>query len=152
MLLSQQIGNRAVQRALARGILPEQALMRQEKAVTEDTKAKEEPKILSGAAWYDEFPTSTEVSDLDSSFSGKVQKFITALEQAGASVTINATKRPAERAYLMHWAWMIAKKGFDPRKVPAMKGVNINWWHGDLATSKHAAQEMVDKYQINKLE
>ena len=31
------------------------------------------------------------------------------------------------------------------------EGVNINWWHGDAAKSKQAAQEMVDGYGINNL-
>jgi hypothetical protein len=147
-ILQQHLGNRALQRALAQGLLSKQAVMRQRTAGAE---AVEETKTLSGASWVEEFPTSTEVSDLDSSFSGKVQKSITALESAGAAVEITATKRPAERAYLMHWAWMIAKKGYNPRRVPALEGVEINWWHGDLGTSRNAAQEMVDRYGINKL-
>jgi len=154
--LQQAIGNRAVQqviaqRALERGELGSHALMRE---LAEEAAAKPkavEEKTLSGASWYDEFPTSTSVGDLDGTFSGKVQKFIAAVEKAGAKVEITATKRPAERAYLMHWAWLIAKKGYNPRKVPSMKGVNINWWHGDKAASKDAAQEMCDKYAINKL-
>jgi hypothetical protein len=157
--LQQTIGNRAVQRALAQPAgklegLSRQALMRQKAAAPAEKakeKEKEETGTPSGAGWVKEFPTSKEVSDLDSSFAGKVQNFIAALQAAGATVTINATKRPLERAFLMHWAWMIAKKGYDPRKVPAMKGVEINWWHGDLKSSKDAAQEMVDGYGINKL-
>lgn len=158
-VLQHQVGNRAIQRALAQnteelGTVSDITLMRQktkdpEQAVKET--GKDESKTPSGASWVQEFPTSTEVSDLDSSFSGKVQKFIAALEEAGATVTITATKRPPERAYLMHWAWMIVKKGHNPRKIPAMKGVEINWWHGDQKTSKDAAKEMVDGYGINKL-
>jgi hypothetical protein len=155
-ILQHQIGNRAVERALAQqaeglGGPSRQALMRQKAAEKAKETKKEEGGTPSGAGWVKEFPTSKEVSDLDSSFAGKVQNFVAALQAAGATVTINATKRPPERAYLMHWAWMIAKKGYDPRKVPAMKGVEINWWHGDLKTSKDAAQEMVDGYGINKL-
>lgn len=149
-VLQHQIGNRAVLRAIEQGILPTPAIMRQEKETTELPEGEEE-KVCSGAFWVDEFPYSTEVSDLDSSFSDKVTNFITALEEAGADVTVTSTLRPPERAYLMHWAWMIAKKGSDPRKVPAMKGVDIEWWHGDKETSRAAAQEMVDGYEINKL-
>jgi hypothetical protein len=158
-VLQHQIGNRAVQRALAQqasepGNVSDKTLMRKKTAnpaQAANEAGKEEVKTPSGASWVQEFPTSTDVSDLDSSFSGKVQKFVSALEEAGAAVTITATKRPLERAYLMHWAWMIVKKGYDPRKIPAMKGVDINWWHGDQKTSKDAAQEMVDSYGINKL-
>ncbi len=70
----------------------------------------------------------------------------------GAQVTISATKRPEERAYLMHWSWMIAKGHYDASKVSAKAGVNINWWHGDQAKSEAAAQEMVDGYGINNLQ
>ncbi len=160
MTLHHQVGNRAIQQihnsanppavmqqALTQGALGAQTLMRQK---TEEPKP-EDPTTLSGAHWHDEFPTSTELSDLDGTFAGRVQKFIAALEKAGATVEITATKRPAERAFLMHWAWMIAKKGFDPKSVPAMKGVDIHWWHGDQAKSKDAAQAMCDKYQLNKL-
>ncbi|MBI4790791.1 MAG: peptidoglycan-binding domain-containing protein [Chloroflexi bacterium] len=108
-------------------------------------------KKLSGAGWVSEFPTSNTVSDLDSTFGGNVQTFIDALKVAGATVKINATKRPAERAYLMHWAWKIAKTNHDASKVPAKAGVNINWWHGNQTDSKKAAQEMVDKYEIDNL-
>lgn len=152
MSLHHQIGNRAVQQIIARKVLEKgdfspQTLMRQK---AEETEA-EDDSTLSGAHWHSEFPTSTELSDLDGTFAGRVQKFIAALEKAGANVEITATKRPAERAFLMHWAWMIAKKGYDPRKVPTMKGIHINWWHGDQAKSKDAAQDMCDKYELNKL-
>jgi hypothetical protein len=51
----------------------------------------------------------------------------------------------------MHWSWMIVKKGYDPRKVPKKQGVDIVWWHGDQATSRQKAQEMVNGFGINKL-
>lgn len=118
-----------------------------------DAAATKPPaKTLSGASWHDQFPTSTSIDDLESGFAAKVKLFIAALTAAGATTTINATKRPAERAYLMHWAWKIAKDGYDASKVPAKEGVNIEWWHGDAAKSKAAAQEMCDKYEINNLQ
>ncbi len=150
LAIQKSIGNQAVQRLL----LQRQALLRQEDETEGNNAAAvkaEEEKTLSGPDWVEQFPTGIEISDLDGSFSGKVQKFVDALKSAGAEVTINATRRPVERAYLMHWAWMIVKRGSDPRKIPAMKGVGINWWHGNLAESRQAAQGMVDKYKIDKL-
>ena len=111
----------------------------------------QETSTLSGANWVSQFPTSTSISDLDPTFSANVTKFMTALQAAGATISISATKRPAERAYLMHWAWRIVKENYDASTVPGKDGVNINWWHGDQAKSKQAAQEMVDGYGINNL-
>ena len=108
----------------------------------------------SGASWTTQFPTSTSTTDLDPSFRPNAENFISALTAAGASVDISTTERPKERAYLMHYAWKIAKEGMDPSAVPAMAGVNIDWVHKkadgtpDLAKSKAAAQAMVDAYQI----
>jgi len=97
-----------------------------------------------GKSWVSKFPTSTSVSDLSSGFKGKVSKFIAALTKAGAKVQISATFRPPERAYLMHWSYMIAKKNADPAKVPAMKGVDIDW----AAGGKKGAAEMAAAYGI----
>jgi hypothetical protein len=69
-----------------------------------------------------------------------------ALADAGANVTIAATFRPPERAYLMHFAWEIAHGNISPRDVPAMAGVAIEWVHSNAAASRAAAQEMVDGY------
>lgn len=108
----------------------------------------------SGAAWVKQFPTSRSVSDLKGSFADSATKFLAALAKAGADVSISATFRPPERAYLMHWSYLIAKKGQDPAKVPSMAGVAIDWEHKDgsgkpdLAAAKKAAQEMVDAYDI----
>jgi hypothetical protein len=106
-----------------------------------------------GKDWLGKFPTSTSVSDLKGGFQASVKNFIAALTKAGAKVTISATYRPPERAYLMHWSYKIAK-GQDPSKVPAMSGVDIDWvvkdksGKPDVAASKKAAQEMVNGYGI----
>jgi hypothetical protein len=76
------------------------------------------------------------------------------LQNAGATVKINATYRPPERAYLMHYAYRIAREGLDPRQVPARNGVDIDWVHRDsagkfdLAASRNAAEDMVNAYDI----
>lgn len=112
------------------------------------------PKTLSGASWVAKFPTSTSTADLVDPFKSNVSSFIAALQKAGATVSIGATLRPKQRAYLMHWSFRIAKQGYDPTKVPGMTGVDIEWVHRtpaghvDLKASRSAASEMVAGYGI----
>lgn len=80
-----------------------------------------------------------------------MQRFIDAMQTAGAKVSITSTYRPPQRAYLMHWSWKIVKENYNAQKVPSMAGVNIHWWHDDQDRSKKAAQEMVNSYSINHL-
>jgi len=107
----------------------------------------------SGKEWVSKFPTSTSLGDLKGTFASSANKFIDALKAAGAKVDISATLRPAQRAYLMHWSYLIAH-GTDPSKVPAMSGVDIEWVYKDkagkpdTAASKKAAKEMADAYDI----
>jgi hypothetical protein len=62
---------------------------------------------------------------------------------------VNATFRPPERAYLMHWCCMIAASGQDPAAVPPLAGVDIDWAHGgDRGEAKAAAQAMMKGYGI----
>ncbi|RKI71970.1 peptidoglycan-binding domain-containing protein [Corallococcus sp. AB049A] len=111
-------------------------------------------KESSGAQWVGRFPTSTDVSELTPAFSGAVSGFIGALGEAGAAVNVNATYRPVERAYLMHYAWRIARTGLDPSTVPAHPGVEICWVHRDAegnidrAAAQAAAEAMVAGYDI----
>ena len=61
---------------------------------------------------------------------------------------------PPERAYLMHYAWRIARENLSPDKVPDMPGVDIQWSHtrpdGDMDTlkSRTAAEQMVQAFDI----
>jgi hypothetical protein len=111
-------------------------------------------KESSGAQWVARFPSSTNVNDLTPAFSGAVSRFIGAMQSAGANVGVNATYRPVERAYLMHYAWGIARGGLDPSTVPSREGVEICWVHRnakgvvDLAASQAAAEAMVGGYGI----
>ena len=118
------------------------------------------PRNLSGKKWVAKFPTSKDISDLESTFQANVNGFINAIKEknedgtpinSGVNVDILATYRPPERAFLMHWSWCIVKEHYDANKVPKMDGVDICWWHGDQTKSEEAAQEMVDGYTINKL-
>jgi peptidoglycan hydrolase-like protein with peptidoglycan-binding domain len=107
---------------------------------------------LSGAHWVDQFPGSKSIDSLVEPFRSSVARFVAALQKAGAPPKINATYRPPERAYLMHYAWSIANEGLSPAAVPLYPGVDIQWVHTDrngkvdLAASRAAAEEMVRKY------
>jgi len=79
-------------------------------------------------------------------------------------VQINATFRPAQRAYMMHYSWLITRNQIDPVHVPAYQPignqqtpVDIQWVHRDrsgrpdIAASMRAALEMVNGFQIANL-
>jgi hypothetical protein len=108
----------------------------------------------SGTAWVSRFPTSRSTTDLTPAFAGAVDSFIQAIQAAGGSVTISATYRPAERAYLMHYAWCIAREGLSPTGIPTMAGVDIDWAHldadgkSDNAAALQGAKDMVAGYAI----
>jgi len=110
------------------------------------------PPLLSGAAWWKanqaKYPNSAAVADLVQPFRGKVSAFLQAMRDAGASVTVAATRRNAVRAHLMHYSWCVAKGSVAPKDVPALPGLRIQWDHGELAASRTGAQEMVDLFQI----
>lgn len=112
------------------------------------------PKTLSGQLWVIKFPNSTSLDDLVDPFKSNVKKFVAALTTAGAAVSINATRRPKERAFLMHWSFRVSQESYDPEKVPEMVGVDIDWVHKDakgkksVDASKLGAGQMVDGYDI----
>jgi peptidoglycan hydrolase-like protein with peptidoglycan-binding domain len=109
---------------------------------------------LSGVYWVSQFPTSRSIDSLVTPFRNNVVRFVDALQKAGASVSIAATRRPPERAYLMHYAWRIVNEGLSPEAVPPYPGVDIQWAHTDnggkvdLAAARAAAQEMVSAYAL----
>ena len=111
-------------------------------------------KTLSGPVWVARFPTSKSPNDLVDPFKTNVQKFLAALKAAGATVSIAATRRPKERAFLMHFSFRMAREDFDPEQVPPMARVEIDWVHRDaagaksVAESKKAAEQMVAGYEI----
>lgn len=105
-------------------------------------------KQPSGPAWCACFPTSTDVEELAEPFRSNVKRFLAALDAAGASVSIAATYRPRERAYLMHYSSAIARKEIAPQNVPPMDGVLIEWVHGSDEASVQAAAAMAKLYHI----
>ena len=50
---------------------------------------------------------STSVDDLVEPFRANAKAFIKALTDAGATVSVSATRRSDKRAYLFHWCWRI---------------------------------------------
>ena len=103
----------------------------------------------SGPQWCSRFPTSVSPDDLVRDFRDSVLAFLSQIRRGGAEVSISATYRPPERAYLMHWSWMIAKEEHDPRHVPHRDGVDIAWMHADgLGASREAATKMVSHYGL----
>ncbi|UJP05318.1 MAG: hypothetical protein LZF61_10880 [Nitrosomonas sp.] len=113
---------------------------------------------LSGLIWVRRFPGSNKTADLTPTFKTNVESFLIALRTAGANIHISATFRPPERAYLMHYAWEIARNGVNPATVPGMPGVDIEWAHKlsngtiDLVKSKQAAEEMIGSSGYNMVQ
>jgi hypothetical protein len=94
------------------------------------------------------------VEDLIPPFRDNVKRFLAALKAAGAAVTISATYRPPERAFLMAYAFSIAREGLSPAKVPNNPAIDIDWVYRyangriNYAASRKAAEEMVVGYDI----
>jgi D-alanyl-D-alanine dipeptidase len=109
---------------------------------------------LSGPTWVSQFPNSKSPDSLVEPFRTDVKGFLTALKNAGATVSIADTLRPPERAYLMHFAFSIARENLDPAAVPAKAGVDIQWVHPatpsvtSAKASQDAAEKMVQAYGI----
>ncbi|MDH5446995.1 MAG: hypothetical protein OEY52_15720 [Gammaproteobacteria bacterium] len=111
-------------------------------------------KNLSGQNWWTAnqgkpaFSNSTSIDKLDATFQANIKAFKKALEDAGASIQISTTRRSENRAYVMHWAWKVAKGLVTADKVPAKTGVDITWDHGNAVASKKGAQEIVTAARI----
>jgi hypothetical protein len=107
---------------------------------------------LSGAAWFRaneaRFPNSDRISDLAPAFAVQVDSFVSMLKRASATVRVSSTRRNRNRAWLMHYAWMVAHGQIKPDAVPANAEVEIHWDHGDARASRKAAQAMVNLFHI----
>jgi hypothetical protein len=108
----------------------------------------------SGPSWVTQFPTSRSVTDLVDPFRTNVTNFLAALAAASATVTISATFRPPQRAYLMYYSFLIGNNSIDPATAPAHDGVDIQWVHlddsgnPDGVASQQAAAAMAGAYDI----
>jgi hypothetical protein len=107
-----------------------------------------------------EFPATSAVSALAPAFRADVNGFLTAMKSAKVAVAVVSTVRPPQRAYLMHWSWLIAKGKVKPENVPAFtpaprqSAVNVCWVHQksagfDEAASVAAAKQLVAAYGID---
>jgi hypothetical protein len=120
---------------------------------------------LSGAAWVNRFPNSRDTADLAEPFRTNANNFLAALRGAGLvdatgmanppanSYRITTTRRSAERAWLMHYAWRIARdRDILPQNVPEREGIDICWAHRNADGSVNqraslaAAEDMVRGY------
>ena len=123
-----------------RMVMPSEAVLMQ----TEDATG-----VLSGPQWVGLFPASTSLDDLSAAFRSSVQDFVDAITAAGGTVNVISTLYSSERAYLMHWAWEIARGNITAEEVDEkhpMAGVSIQWNHGNDQVSIAAAQVMNDLY------
>lgn len=113
----------------------------------------------SGAQWCSRFPGSKSIDDLQPTWRDTCLKpFLGVLTASGATINVAATYRPPERAYLMHFACLIAgyhKPGgagwyqIDPKDTPFRAGVGIDWRHGgNTEAARAAARAMVAGYGI----
>ena len=99
--------------------------------------------------WADTNATnSSSVEDLNDPFKTNAKAFIKALETAGATVEVTATKRSEKRAYLFHWSWKISLGKAKASEATAMAGVDIQWDHGTEEASKKGAAEMVSGFGL----
>lgn len=102
----------------------------------------------SGRYWVTWATAHAANSTLEPVFRARVKAFIEALRASGTTMTISATSRHAMRAYLFHWAWMIAQGKCIPADPASLDGVDTEWDHGDLAHSIAAAREMVGGFGL----
>ena len=91
---------------------------------------------------------SKSVDDLSEPFKSNVKAFIKALKDAGATVSVKATKRNEKRAYLFHWSWKIAQDKCKASDAEKMTGVDIKWDHGKDEDSKKGAEAMVTGFGL----
>ena len=114
-------------------------------------------KSPAGAQWCDLFPTSKTIDDLAEPFRGNVNRFIAELRSHAVLVSVAATYRPPQRAYLMHYCCLVAGyrdkasvfQQMNPIDVPEMPGVDIDWTcGGNVGAARAAAVEMRARYGI----
>ena len=65
----------------------------------------------SGPQWCARFPGSASTDELVRDFRDRVLAFLSQVKDGGGKVSIAATYRPPQRAYLMHWCCMVSNSG-----------------------------------------
>ena len=118
---------------------------------------------LSGPDWADRFPqVHGGVGDLEGAFQTGVEAFVAAMKAAGITVVIKDTMRSHQRAYLMHWSYIIMKGGVAKAAsttaeadADKFQGVDIHWTHTkqggafDAEASVKAATELADRFDLD---
>lgn len=110
---------------------------------------------VSGPQWVARFPGSSRLDDLAEPFKSAAVRFVTAVRNAGCSVTISATFRPPERAWLMRFSTAIARGEMQPEDIKPNPAIAIEWVHrtdsgaADPAKSRSAAIQMRDAYRVS---
>ncbi len=106
---------------------------------------------LSGAHWVEKYRTEPTLDLLVEPFKSNISSFIAMLRSNQSRVAISATYRAPQRAWLMHWAWMIATGKIKYAKLNSISNplkLDIVWDHGDEASSREAARAMVSGYHM----
>jgi hypothetical protein len=109
---------------------------------------------LSGPEWAKKYPGSSDPDDCVGEFRDNLNAFVKALQTGKAKVQISSTLRPPQRAFLMHHAFKVANGTEDPRQVPKMAVLLIDWVHRDakgepdIPASRAAAKQMVEAFGI----
>jgi hypothetical protein len=94
---------------------------------------------------------SVEFSALDATWGPRAEAFVNGLRAAGAQVRIEAGLRHPNRAFLMHYAWGVAKAKYTPAQANTAcrgRGIDIEWDHGNTNASRAAAQALVDAFDL----
>lgn len=112
------------------------------------SSAPEPPRKLSGVDWCDRFPGDRTTRTLRMPWRRNVQAFILAVERGGAQVSIAATWRPLERAYLMRCCWDVYHHRVLPSALPRLAGVDIEWVHRTEEASWEACRAMFERYRL----
>ena len=85
---------------------------------------------------------------MEDAFGNNAERFIRALRDAGATVSIASTRRDQIRAHLMHYSWKLSRGKVFASNVPKIQGLSIEWDHGNEEASKRAAGEMVKLFNM----
>lgn len=119
---------------------------------------------LSGKEWVKEYKDRASIEDLSSPFKENVKDFLKALDEAKNETPqakiiyyISSTRRPYERAVLMHYCYKVAYNKITPQQAQQetqKENIPINWIHTDSngnyseEISRKKALEMVKAYGI----
>jgi hypothetical protein len=150
--LQRTVGNAAVSSLIAQRAGDAPAVLTPTPAPTPAAVPTPDPTKLSGKQWKatadSKWADSSKLEDLDAGFKASLDKFFEILTANNITTGEYTTKRPKERAYLLHYAVEVKNGTTKAKDVPKQDGVDIIWDHGEDAKSVAAAKEMVDAFGI----